>query len=219
MKQLANSECLVAKAFSLSDHISFSNTTNIMRAMTKFEYSEESYDINGTVVPQTAVAGNTYTEKSKFEMVRNITASYFTDVAYYLKSYKNKTLPERQDFIIDMNITCSISGNSKIDNKFIEIYEENPLPSWVKIGENETSIEMRTPNVASIKNFTFGLESTVDGMKHIKNFYLFVIPEDPPTKSIVILIFTTLALNLVYMIITCIFVKRRISSPNAIFTL
>ena len=218
-QSFSNDECMVVKLLKLDDHVGVTNSTNLMKQMTSSDYIIESLSMTGTEATFVLDSGGSVTNTTSFTTEINYTASYFTDVAYYLQGYRNYSMPERIDLNLGLNFTWSINGSTEITNSLEPWNNESSVPDWVQINSDETGLVMRTPNVVSGKFFNFTVLTSVDSSNYTKDIIIKIVPEDQTTIFVERLIYWTLFLNFIYMLITMILTSKKMASKNSIFSL
>ena len=81
-----------------------------------------------------------------------------SDTAYLFTDISLTNLVVSSNYEIDVNLTCSLSGNSIISNSFSsdEGYE---IPTWISWDEANSKLIVNTPALSQPTNFTFTLEA------------------------------------------------------------
>ena len=93
-----------------------------------------------------------------FEILINSYLKINSDTSYWLSDIYFLYASASTYYEIDVNLTCSLSGNSIISNSFCsdEGYE---IPTWISLDEANSKLIVNTPALNQPTNFTFTLKA------------------------------------------------------------
>ena len=104
--------------------------------------------------------------------------SWVSDVSYWYGNTSDTTeLQSSTYYEIDINLTCSVSGNTAITYDLIP-NDNDAVPSWVTLDISDRKLKFTTPELDADTNFTFSVEAVVSGdtNTYVNNYYLEVLP-------------------------------------------
>ena len=100
-----------------------------------------------------------------------------SDVSYWSgnTSY-TQGLQSSSNYEIDINLTCSVSGNTVITYALVS-NDNEVVPSWVTLDSSDRKLRLTTPELDADTNFTFSVQATVGGdtNTYVNKYYLEVL--------------------------------------------
>jgi hypothetical protein len=135
----------------------FTLTDNIYSVQTDPSYALNDIVYSVTVLTPNIAAISTGVDTSLTEVIEINSES---DTSYNLDSYSHTGISENRYEMLDIGITCSVSGSDDIEYSIVD-YDGNLAPSWAEVNDNGYLV-LNTPEIDSDTGYNFAIEIDSD---------------------------------------------------------
>lgn len=95
------------------------------------------------------------------------TKSYSSDIVSNTTAYTNTSLIEETYYEMDVNITCSLNGDTSITYELVS-YNGSTVPSWISLDDANSKLTGTTEDIEADTQYMFALNATANGTTYQK---------------------------------------------------